>query len=661
MDSEELERELEESRRRRRAAEEQTMLDADEYMQQFLTPEPPPAPVARPAQQQEGGINWGRAVGEVLGKVGGAVVGRLTEGKPPAPAVKPPLPRVEFTRPSPPSEPGRLPELCPTQASNQFADVHEFDGRQGGGVGKTPVFRPAPAQSGPYVPSSETEDERRRRMALRPAGATPPPLPAAASPAVDAARLLRPSPVNEPFPSHVRPEDFRPSRNLPAPGEEAANDARFRERLGEVGAYDDRRPAEVIRQGMERARIAQSREYLQRRIAEIESNPTRQNGNSRLVGALKSAGHGALQGFARTGTLAGAAGGAAAGGTVGAFAPATDERLAEQRDVERMRAGLEQMYAREAARLKLGEQQADTRLRNAQADYYSQRPDLERDKLTATQLDRQQKAIQREIGQRLRDPRPFDDNDAYDSDLAERAERVGVNLNRAGFGDAQKPATIEVLDPTDPQHIRKIRMQFDRNTRQWSPVQANGETVITNRVQPVGDDGRTPTQRDADDDRDRAFSATQDYRTQQLGLSTERLREQMLNGLSSRASREFTTATRGLFERRGQIEREIQSLSKQAAAYTIDPAEARRRIESLEAERNGLTSQIDAQRGKALGAMSAAPSGARTTPTAPAGRAPVGRVSRKNFDRVRAQNPSLQGKSDAEVEAALKAQGVEAY
>jgi hypothetical protein len=38
-----------------------------------------------------------------------------------------------------------------------------------------------------------------------------------------------------------------------------------------------------------------------------------------------------------------------------------------------------------------------------------------------------------------------------------------------------------------------------------------------------------------------------------------------------------------------------------------------------------------------------------------------GRVSRANFDKVRAQNPHLKDASDAEVEAALRAQGIEVY
>jgi hypothetical protein len=52
---------------------------------------------------------------------------------------------------------------------------------------------------------------------------------------------------------------------------------------------------------------------------------------------------------------------------------------------------------------------------------------------------------------------------------------------------------------------------------------------------------------------------------------------------------------------------------------------------------------------------------ASRTPASAAPANPVGRVSRANFDKVRAQNPSLKGKSDAEVEAVLRAQGIEVY
>jgi hypothetical protein len=351
-------------------------------------------------------------------------------------------------------------------------------------------------------------------------------------------------------------------------------------------------------QSATRARIADPAGRLEKQIAHERQNPA-QDGNGWKGVMIDS-----LLGLLQRGVP-----GAAAAGVTNLLDKSSDERRAQGRRVGGYQRDLGEIRGREVERLKLDDARAGVRQKNAQAGYFEQRPDLERDKLDAATLDRKQKAIQREIGQRLRDPRPFDDKDAYDSDLAERAAESGVSMNRAGFGDAQKPFSIEVLDPTDAQHIQKIRMQFDRGTRQWSPVQAGGETVVTNRVQPVGDDGRTPSQRETDADRDRAFDATQNYRSQLLGLSSARLQEQMLNGLSGRSAREFTTQTRGLFERRGAVEREINDLSKRAASYTIDPADAQRRIKQLESERDGITGQIEASRGKALGSVAAPAAG----------------------------------------------------
>ncbi|HEX7318659.1 MAG TPA: hypothetical protein VF297_32420 [Pyrinomonadaceae bacterium] len=599
-------------RAKQRAAAEQIVRDAEETAQRFLKPAPSP-PVSFRPPQQEGDLSWGRVIGEALGKVGGAAVGKLTEDSgPPPPDVEPPLPNVTFTPPRPPSEPGPLPTLRPAQTSDQLSDVHEF--------------RPAATAA---LPTMRPDLVR----ALVPAGAKPESLPVM-RPQREPLPTMRPDLLARATedPDRLRddaqrirraldaraPADFEPSRLPvmgkakagPAPGEEDMNDARVRERIEAAGGYEEGGDVHS------RARVARPREFLERRITDIEQNPTRQNSNGRWGGALRSAARAASRILASGGSPAQAVGAFAAGFGLGAADTSLDERLGEMDAADRMRGTLAGMNQREGERLKLEGGRADVRARNAQATYYEQRPDLERDKLTATALERKQKAVQREIGQRLRDPRPFDDNDAYDADLAERAAEVGVNMNRAGFGDAQKPFTIEVLDPTDPQHIRKIRMQYDRATRQWSPAQAGGETFVTNRVQPVGDDGRTPTQRETDNDRDRAFKATQDYRAQMLALSSDRLHEQMLNGLSGRAAREFTTATRGLFERRRAVEKQIEDYSKRAAAYTVDPAEAKRRIGELERERDDITSQIDGSRSSALGSMSS--SGSAPAPARPA-------------------------------------------
>lgn len=358
----------------------------------------------------------------------------------------------------------------------------------------------------------------------------------------------------------------------------------------------------------------------------------------------------------RTGDPLGAVGGALGGAAVATADRKSADRIWKNRELAQVNSEIQNNTARQKDALSLEEQRARVRATNAQAGYYEHRPDLERDKSDALALDRKQKAVQREIGQRLRDPRPFDESDDYDADLAARAAELGVSMNRSGFGDAQKPFTIEVLDPTDPQHIRKMRMQFDRGTRQWSPVQAGGETVVTNRVQPVGDDGQTPAQRGADADRDRAFEATQEYRKATLGLSTARLEEQMRNGLSGRAGREFTTATRGLFERRRQIESQITDYRKRAAAYTIDPADAQKRVQALEAERDGITSQIDAERGKALGAMSSA-SPAASPRAGGSGRFAGRRMPRANLPAAAREL----GVSEAEAERIIKEQGGTVY
>ena len=86
-----IDEELARSRERRRANDEQTARDAEEFVQQFITPKPAPAPAAQPAPQQDNGINWGLALGSALGKVGGAVVDRLTQDKPEPPLLRRPL------------------------------------------------------------------------------------------------------------------------------------------------------------------------------------------------------------------------------------------------------------------------------------------------------------------------------------------------------------------------------------------------------------------------------------------------------------------------------------------------------------------------------------------------------------------------------------------
>ena len=131
---------------------------------------------------------------------------------------------------------------------------------------------------------------------------------------------------------------------------------------------------------------------------------------------------------------------------------------------------------------------AEVNVRNAQADNMRQRPGIE-------QAKRAQSALQREIGNRLKEPRPFDPSDAYDSDLAERAQAAGVSFDPKSFGDFKNPAQMEVLDPSDPSGTKKTRLVLDRASGQWHPVTVNGQDVTTGYATPVGSDGMTASQR----------------------------------------------------------------------------------------------------------------------------------------------------------------------
>lgn len=85
QDFPDIDDELERSRERRRAADEQALRDVEETTQGIMANAMKPAPVAQPAPQQDNSINPGRVVGEVLAKIGGAVVNRLTQDKPEPP------------------------------------------------------------------------------------------------------------------------------------------------------------------------------------------------------------------------------------------------------------------------------------------------------------------------------------------------------------------------------------------------------------------------------------------------------------------------------------------------------------------------------------------------------------------------------------------------
>ncbi|HEX3559907.1 MAG TPA: hypothetical protein VHU19_11935 [Pyrinomonadaceae bacterium] len=203
---------------------------------------------------------------------------------------------------------------------------------------------------------------------------------------------------------------------------------------------------------------------------------------------LKAALPPSLFAAARTGNPLAAAGALLGGVTVGT----ADRKLADQtwrnRQLAETGAQLQQEYADE-------QQQSRTRLVDAQADLAEARPGMEQAKADVQARTRAQAAIQREIGNRLKEPRPFDQNDVYDSSLAQRAQAAGVSFDPKGFGDTKNPATREMLDPTDPSGTRKTRAVYDRASNTWKPLAVDGQPIATGYAQPVGPDGMTASQR----------------------------------------------------------------------------------------------------------------------------------------------------------------------
>lgn len=141
-------------------------------------------------------------------------------------------------------------------------------------------------------------------------------------------------------------------------------------------------------------------------------------------------------------------------------------------------------------------------------------------------------------------------------------------------------------------------------------------------------------------------------RVQESQARTARTLQEMNAGIPASAKRTYDVETQAARERLRGINQERAAIQRRLSEGKALPGDYQGELDALDAEETGLSAQVQAARSKALSG------GGSRRSTAPA---PAGRVSRKNFDKVRAKNPTLAGKSDAEVEAALRAQGVEVY
>jgi hypothetical protein len=302
-------------------------------------------------------------------------------------------------------------------------------------------------------------------------------------------------PVPPRLPNHS-PGAFEPSRvpvagkarALPAPGEEAANDARVRARIGAAGGYDDGGDGATAT----RERITDPAGRLEKQIDYERQHPAK-DGNG-WWSVLKSSGKLALDGFVRGG-VPGAVRGGVTGAVVGAVDKSADERYDQGRRVGRYQQELGDLREKEKGALELEGKRADIGVKEANRDWLRQRPVIEQGKADSAALKRAQDLLQREIGNRLKEPRPFDPADSYDSDLAARAEGLGMRFAPGAFGDFKNPAQLEVIDPTDPSGTRKTRLVYDRDSGGWRPLTVGGQGVTSNYVQPVDSKtGMTPFQ-----------------------------------------------------------------------------------------------------------------------------------------------------------------------
>jgi hypothetical protein len=459
-----------------------------------------------------------------------------------------------------------------------------------------------------------------------------------------------PGPPPAPYEAPTVPMTGR-VRAQPAPGEEAANDARFarvleRVNVGSVDAPGERvggdlPPADLYSEsGETRPRLADRPRFLRDRIADIEANPTHQNSNGRLGGALKAGGRLALNVLAQGGNPVQALGAFATGTGIGAFDKSFDERLGEQGTARRMRGQLAELNQQETDKLKLEDARAGVRFKKAQAVFAESRPDIERGKREDGQAKAERARIFGVLA-RLKG-QPLDPNNPRIQKLQQDADAAGIPFDVDSFNDSR--GNVVRYTKTDPEHPEQT-VEVERN------VVTGEENVLGHKGYQATRDatGRTAAEVKADEDRDAARANTEAYRKQLLGLSTERLRAQLANGLSGAASRKFNVETKGLFERRRQIETQIQGYNTRAAKAEISGAERDRRVKELTDERDKLTGQIDDARSGALGSMSAAPAAAPPV---------THRMSRALF---RKNNPQYASASDADVDAVLRANGMQGY
>jgi hypothetical protein len=395
----------------------------------------------------------------------------------------------------------------------------------------------------------------------------------------------------------------------------------------------------------------------------------------------------------------------------GAAVPSTDEELIRQRDIVRAAPAAQREAAEEDRRMKSEDAASQIAYRDSMTDYNNT---TRKDEATARAED---KAKQRLITE-LRTKQSVDPS--KDSVFLNRWQKLfGDPFNVDSWNNKKGNFTIRgvVTDPSRPQEQHDVAYNFATGETK--------DLGLSDYVTPRDTQGMSENERRVDSDRDRGYSALERQRSisndlQRVGLSiskghldlanlsrddrlSENTRKEIGAAAKLRADAEQQQMDAEAFKGAGMYQGDDgqQHQAKWAAQKwkaAEDKAEALRReyfstYGYLHAPDGGeikmSTGEFRQLFPNAPNPSASAPSYGvvltdsdqpgtpqtntyaprRPTPRAPSSAAPSaaapaqskGRVSRSNFDKVRAQNPHLKNASDAEVESALRAQGIEVY
>jgi hypothetical protein len=324
-----------------------------------------------------------------------------------------------------------------------------------------PLSRPGPPPPssvmgvGDLYALSDTLSGRTGGSAVRPRTVTPSPLPSPVAHLLEAARATGSPVVDSPSPTLAAPPAADPTQpliartpsefqsqsvpmlrppkaqNMPAPGEEEANDALVRSRIESAGGFAEMGDVHT------RPRIADPLGFAEHRVEEdaLLGRPADRNG--RLVSTLKGLGRGFLEG----GVL-----GSLVGAGTHALDPSLDESDDQRRMVGRDVAVADTLTHRRAASLGL---------QGAAADVENKREasPLKWAALNAQQLQRDRSNVLAQV--RARKGTRFDASDP----LLAQAESLGMHFDPDSLNDASSNyANVELIDPQNPTTTQKGRL-----------------------------------------------------------------------------------------------------------------------------------------------------------------------------------------------------------